>query len=385
MSPRDNSETPSVCCPDYPTIKMVSMLSQIRQLDQALEILDSLDGASAGPSWEQTCPALKIARANLLACAGDFRSAFDAAATVASGAYNTCLRKWAPLGHFVLALTALRLGNLAAAVRYARLLEEDSVFSREMFPPGQAAWAIVQVTEAEAGAEKTLPLVAEMLASPSIVRELLVSQPAAVPWLVRFVVRWRQRGLASEAVSLARTVVVENAGLRSVKAAALHCEALYNSDLGQLRAVAEMHLDRWAQASAIEDVGILLAEQESHFQEAVDNLGQAMHRYLDMNALRDLARVKSRLRDIGAKQNPRNSGRPRSGISSLTDTEYSVAKLVAQGFTNVQTANQLFLSQHTVAFHLRKIFRKIGVVSRVQLARTWSSIDTTITTDSVKQ
>jgi DNA-binding CsgD family transcriptional regulator len=93
--------------------------------------------------------------------------------------------------------------------------------------------------------------------------------------------------------------------------------------------------------------------------------------------VRDFARVKSRLRDIGAKQNPRNSGRPRSGIASLTDTEYCVAKLVAQGFTNVQTANQLFLSQHTVAFHLRKIFRKIGVVSRVQLARTWSSIDTT--------
>ena len=40
------------------------------------------------------------------------------------------------------------------------------------------------------------------------------------------------------------------------------------------------------------------------------------------------------------------------------------------GLSNRQVANRVFLSPHTVAFHLRHIFWKLGVTSRVQLART---------------
>jgi DNA-binding CsgD family transcriptional regulator len=311
-----------------------------------------------------------------MACTGEFRGAFDVAEAAACGTDNTCLRKWAPLSHFVLALTALRLGNLSTAIRYVKLLEEDSVFRRQTFPPGPAAWVIVQVTEAEAGPARALPLVAEMLAEPAVIRDLLVSEPAAVPWLVRFAAGQAEDRMASRAVALARQLAAENPGFRSVEAAALHCAGLYDDDIAQLRTAQEMHTDRWAQASAAEDAAILLARRTAHPIDTVGSLELVMHRYLELGALRDFARVKSRLREIGAKQNPRDSGRPRSGIPSLTDTEYSVAKLVAQGFTNAQAADQMFLSRHTVAFHLRKIFRKIGVESRVQLAREWNSLDT---------
>jgi transcriptional regulator of acetoin/glycerol metabolism len=54
---------------------------------------------------------------------------------------------------------------------------------------------------------------------------------------------------------------------------------------------------------------------------------------------------------------------------SLTDTERSIAELVAAGLTNRQAGERLFLSHHTVDFHLRSIFRKLGVRSRVDLAR----------------
>jgi DNA-binding NarL/FixJ family response regulator len=42
---------------------------------------------------------------------------------------------------------------------------------------------------------------------------------------------------------------------------------------------------------------------------------------------------------------------------------------VAEGLSNRQAANRVFLSTHTVAFHLRHIFWKLGITSRVQLAR----------------
>jgi DNA-binding CsgD family transcriptional regulator len=65
----------------------------------------------------------------------------------------------------------------------------------------------------------------------------------------------------------------------------------------------------------------------------------------------------------------RRATHSRFGWQSLTDTEHSVAELVADGLTNKQAAEHLFLSPHTVGFHLRSIFRKLDVRSRVELAR----------------
>lgn len=62
-------------------------------------------------------------------------------------------------------------------------------------------------------------------------------------------------------------------------------------------------------------------------------------------------------------------GRLPYGWASLTDTERSVTELVAEGLTNRQAAERLFLSPYTVDFHLRSIFRKLEVRSRVDLAR----------------
>jgi DNA-binding CsgD family transcriptional regulator len=57
------------------------------------------------------------------------------------------------------------------------------------------------------------------------------------------------------------------------------------------------------------------------------------------------------------------------GWDSLTDTERSVSELVAEGLTNRQAAERLFVSPYTVDSHLRSIFRKLGVTSRIELAR----------------
>jgi DNA-binding CsgD family transcriptional regulator len=61
--------------------------------------------------------------------------------------------------------------------------------------------------------------------------------------------------------------------------------------------------------------------------------------------------------------------RPVTGWLSLTQNEIRVAELVSLGLTNREIGQRMFLSRYTIDTHLRHIFDKLGIRSRVQLAR----------------
>ncbi|QRK93666.1 helix-turn-helix transcriptional regulator [Saccharopolyspora erythraea] len=56
-------------------------------------------------------------------------------------------------------------------------------------------------------------------------------------------------------------------------------------------------------------------------------------------------------------------------MDALTPKQAKIARLVAEGATNREIADRLFISRRTVDHHLRNIFATLGIRSRVQLSR----------------
>jgi DNA-binding NarL/FixJ family response regulator len=66
---------------------------------------------------------------------------------------------------------------------------------------------------------------------------------------------------------------------------------------------------------------------------------------------------------------PRRSDRDRHGLAALTRREREVVRLAVDGLTAREIGAQLFISERTVETHLANAYGKLGVASRLELAR----------------
>ena len=102
---------------------------------------------------------------------------------------------------------------------------------------------------------------------------------------------------------------------------------------------------------------------------AVDAFDRVLRISVDTGAVRDAARARMRLRELGVRRRVQSLDRPKLGWESLTAAELQVARLAAAGCTNRAIADRLFVSPHTVNTHLRHAFDKLDIRSRVDLTR----------------
>jgi DNA-binding CsgD family transcriptional regulator len=99
--------------------------------------------------------------------------------------------------------------------------------------------------------------------------------------------------------------------------------------------------------------------------DAREQLRAALVTFEDLDAKPWADRAAAELRASGETARKRDETEP----AKLTAQELAVAGLVQQGMSNREVAAQLFLSPRTVDFHLRNVFTKTGVTSRVELAQ----------------
>ena len=119
--------------------------------------------------------------------------------------------------------------------------------------------------------------------------------------------------------------------------------------------------------------------QAGQGEAAVAQLRRAAAAFETCGALRYRDRAERELGKLGHR--PHRRTRPGTtdggGVESLTERELEVARLVVDRKTNPEIAAELFLSQKTVETHLRNIFHKMNVTSRVALARAVERTDGT--------
>jgi DNA-binding CsgD family transcriptional regulator len=93
-------------------------------------------------------------------------------------------------------------------------------------------------------------------------------------------------------------------------------------------------------------------------------LRAAHQMFVSMGAQAYAERAEIELDATGERLRPR-----RESSQALTPHELRIVRLVSAGATNREVAVQLFISPRTVEYHLSKVFKKLGVTSRTQLAR----------------
>jgi DNA-binding CsgD family transcriptional regulator/tetratricopeptide (TPR) repeat protein len=350
-----------------PLLALAAALVDLRRFDDAAKVIraaghDKLHGI---PS-EAVPPILRarmyLAQGRLADAAAEGEAALATAQTLAAHGYTSVARS-------VLALIALRQGDIAAAAQHLASRPAPMPHSAGLYARAETALAEAQIAEVRNGPAAALDLIRGICADRPMRCGLLAAEPAAAPWLIRTALAAGDDELAATVARAADALAGDNPGFGVLAAAAAHSLGLVHRDPARLGRAAAQHQDPWTRASAAEDLGVLLTSKDE--DQAVRRLTEALNGYAQTGATTDMARIRSRLRGLGVRRRhwTPSAARPVNGWGSLTDTECAASQLVAQGLNNQQVADRMYISINTVAYHLRQIFRKLNIGSRVELAR----------------
>ncbi|MFF5480438.1 LuxR C-terminal-related transcriptional regulator [Streptomyces sp. NPDC012935] len=108
--------------------------------------------------------------------------------------------------------------------------------------------------------------------------------------------------------------------------------------------------------------------------EARDRLHSALEAFDSFGAPHCAAQARCELRALGTPATPTRTG-PGSPAAGLTAQQLLVARMAAEGATNREIAARLALSPRTIDHHLRGVFSRLGIRSRIELVRLIAEVD----------
>jgi DNA-binding CsgD family transcriptional regulator len=348
--------------------------STLFALDRADDALDAADGMIADSlkrGFAYFLHVAEITRGQLLLQMGRL----DAAYLMLDGRFEP---HEAPVATPMDAAGVVALGRLALHTGDGRRIRQTSELAKTMLnesTPGvrrHAAW-LLSLQAAAAGDPQRAHQWLSATGEPERTRVLSRLWPdlADEAQIVRMALAVGDRELAESALDAADRRAELSPGVPSLAATAAHARGLLNVDVDELWHAVNLFKQSprsLALASAWEDLGRAQQRQETA-ESGIDALTEALVLYARAGATQDAARLRGRLRALGIRRRVATTERPPTGWAAMTTSELSVARLVADGLTNREIAERLFVSPHTVNTHLRHVFAKLEVNSRVDLTR----------------
>ncbi|MFC5468283.1 helix-turn-helix transcriptional regulator [Cohnella suwonensis] len=104
-------------------------------------------------------------------------------------------------------------------------------------------------------------------------------------------------------------------------------------------------------------------------EEAKNKLLQCMEIFEHLDAERDLWATQALMKKLGVRLPKPNATNAKTKETKISNREMEVSRLVAEGLTNFEIAEALFISPRTVSTHLENIYRRLGISSRASLVK----------------
>ncbi len=352
---------------------VAQLLKFTDRLDEARRTFTELLGDAAAHGVESPIPQFQYHLAELECWAGNWDAAMEHAQQSRAASQRLRMGAWMSAeGHFAVGMVEAHLGRadparLAAleGLRVAEAAGEILLQIQDLSVLGFLELSLGRPAEAEAYLSRAVELERAMgVREPAYFRIV----PDEVEALVGL-------GRLDEAEAL--LAPFEAAGRRLDRAWAMatgaRCRALVFAARGDLQGACDAADEAVRQHERLPlpfELGRTflvrgaVQRRAKRKREARDTLTQALEIFEGLGAAAWAERTRAELARIG--------GRAASSLD-LTPTEARVAELVAAGGTNREVADALFVSVHTVEANLKRIYRKLGIRSRTELASTLPS------------
>jgi DNA-binding CsgD family transcriptional regulator len=251
----------------------------------------------------------------------------EAARLIEAGLKQTERRaagSWLTFAQWATAVLHNGLGRYEQALAAAEQASRDS----RVLPP--ANWAVAELIEAatRSGAPKR--------AAPALRRLSQMTRASGTDWALGIEARARALVSEGEAADSHYREAIDYLGRTPLRVELGRAQLLYGEWLRRQRRI----------------------------RDAREQLRRAYTLFAGAGMEAFAERTRAELRASGAQTLKRATGTP----DVLTAQEALIARLASQGTSNPQIAAQLFISPATVAYHLGKVFAKLGISSRNQLA-----------------
>ena len=347
-----------------PTFVLPATVLAMADLDEVLAVYDDMLATAHRRGSILTFASAKVFRAQALVWRGDLAEA-EAECREALAAGEAWGTSWEFL-EFLIAEVLMEQGKLDdAAAALARAGSEPVPESVTLLVLGDSRPRLRMLKgDLAGGLEDTLEAGRRFEAVGGRNPALIAWRSQAALALLQLGERDEARRLAAEELELARTWGAPRALGAALRAAGLVQGG--QDGLALLQEAVDVLTDSPAKlehAKARTELGAAL-RRAKHRSQAREQLRHALELAVLCGAAPLAARAETELLATGAR--PRRISL--SGVASLTPSERRVAQMAAEGPTNREIAQTLFVTPRTVEVHLTSIYRKLDISSRAQLA-----------------